>query len=295
MTCTQQLPHGSAGHLMWPGRGVPPPADALLHLRAVVVDPLDGGGVLLLLLLGLELPILVRLVLLLGLLTEGLGRALRCLLKAARRGRRLLLRLLQVKSVGVVQAWRQLCMGHVRSSTGDSGRHTGDRASAQGPHCPRQVEATERSSPQGQGWQSMQGLAAHRSMAFESRSERCSCCYHRCAVWQQPAKLLEEGTPPDLGCATGGAAVAMPMPGMDPRVALADAWFSWGSCLLPSPPAACTQRAHDQTQCMYSSEVWEAGAAAAAAPRHAAPHEVGASPGHSQLSLREQHGHRQAS
>ena len=122
MTCTQQLPHGSAGYLLRHGRGVPPPADALLHLRAVVVGPLDRRGVLLLLLLGLKLRILLRLILLLGLLTGGLSRALRCLLEVAGWGWRLLLRLLQVKSVGFVQAWRQLCMGHKRDSTIHRGR-----------------------------------------------------------------------------------------------------------------------------------------------------------------------------
>ena len=66
----------------------------------------------------------------------------------------------------------------------------------------------------------------------------------------------------------------MPMPGIDPRVALADAWFSWGSCLLPSPPAACTQRAREQQQCLRISEVWQAGTAAVTAPRHAAAYEV---------------------
>lgn len=123
MTCTQQLPHGPPWHLLWPSRGVSPPADALLHLRVVVVDPLDRGSVLLLLLLGLRLPILLRLVLLLGLLAKGMGRALRCLLKVARRRWRLLLRLLQVKRVGVVQAWRQLCMGHTSDSASDGSRH----------------------------------------------------------------------------------------------------------------------------------------------------------------------------
>ena len=116
----------------------------------MVVDPLDRGGVLLLLLLGLGLPILLRLVLLLGLLIKGLGRALRCLLQVAWRGRRLLVQLLHVKSVGVVQARRQLCMGHKRETRQVMATDISLGASVQKSHCPRHWKALREAVSQGQ-------------------------------------------------------------------------------------------------------------------------------------------------
>ena len=135
----------------------------------MVVGPLDRGGVLLLLLLlGLGLPILLRLVLLLGLLIKGLGRALRCLLKVAWRGRRLLVQLLHVKSVGVVQAWGQLCTGHKRDSTSDGGRHKAKGLGAEAVLL-MALEGTAGSSFPRPSW---------------SPSKKCSCCCHRYAVCQ---------------------------------------------------------------------------------------------------------------